>query len=163
MIRVVEVRVVGQKLETGIYSRADAIKIAKEQDLDLVDISPGAKPPVCKIIDYNKYLYEEKKKKKGMKAKSKTSEVKESRFTPNTYAQDYEYKFKHVEKFICYGDQDNAHVPSNESSPMITYLSKRSIFTCSVAPKIPMAIGRSNALPDFLISAGERLTTILIL
>ena len=61
MIRALEVRLVGENLEPGVYSLADAIKIAKEQELDLVEISPGAKPPVCKIIDYNKFLYEEKK------------------------------------------------------------------------------------------------------
>ena len=84
MIRVPEVRLVGENIEPGIYSFADAQKMAQDQQLDLVEISPGATPPVCKIIDYNKFLYDEKKKKKEMKAKSKTSEVKEVRFTPNT-------------------------------------------------------------------------------
>ena len=110
MIRALEVRLVGENLEPGIYSLADAIKIAKEQELDLVEISPGAKPPVCKIIDYNKFLYEEKKKKKEMKAKSKTSEVKEIRFTPNTDDHDFEFKVKHAEKFLADGDKVKAHV-----------------------------------------------------
>ena len=79
MIRVPEVRLVGENIEPGIYSFADAQKMAQDQQLDLVEISPGATPPVCKIIDYNKFLYDEKKKKKEMKAKSKTSEVKEVR------------------------------------------------------------------------------------
>ena len=109
MIRAIEVRLVGENLEPGIYSLADAIKIAKEQELDLVEISPGAKPPVCKIIDYNKFLYEEKKKKE-MKAKSKTSEVKEIRFTPNTDDHDFEFKVKHAEKFLADGDKVKAHV-----------------------------------------------------
>ena len=110
MIRALEVRLVGENLEPGIYSTIDAQKIAKEQELDLVEISPGAKPPVCKIIDYNKFLYEEKKKKKEMKAKSKTSEVKEIRFTPNTDDHDFEFKVKHAEKFLADGDKVKAHV-----------------------------------------------------
>jgi translation initiation factor IF-3 len=110
MIRALEVRLVGENLEPGVYSIADAIKISKEQELDLVEISPGAKPPVCRIIDYNKFLYEEKKKKKEMKAKSKTSEVKEIRFTPNTDDHDFEFKVKHAEKFLGEGDKVKAHV-----------------------------------------------------
>lgn len=110
MIRVPEVRLVGDNVETGVYTIADALKISKELELDLVEISPGAKPPVCKIIDYNKFLYEEKKKKKEMKAKSKTSEVKEIRFTPNTDDHDFEFKVKHAEKFLADGDKVKAHV-----------------------------------------------------
>lgn len=110
MIRVPEVRLVGDNVETGVYSTPEALKIAQSQDLDLVEISPGAKPPVCKIIDYNKFLYDEKKKKKEMKAKSKTSEVKEIRFTPNTDDHDFEFKVKHAEKFLSDGDKVKAHV-----------------------------------------------------
>jgi translation initiation factor IF-3 len=110
MIRVPEVRLVGENVEVGVYATPDALKIAQEQQLDLVEISPGAKPPVCKIIDYNKFLYEEKKKKKEMKAKSKTSEVKEIRFTPNTDDHDFEFKVKHAEKFLNEGDKVKAHV-----------------------------------------------------
>ncbi len=110
MIKVPEVRLIGENLEPGVYSLFDANKIAKEQELDLVEISPGAKPPVCRIIDYNKFLYEEKKKKKEMKAKSKTSEVKEIRFTPNTDDHDFEFKVKHAEKFLKEGDKVKAHV-----------------------------------------------------
>jgi translation initiation factor IF-3 len=110
MIRVPEVRLVGDNVEVGVYSTPEALKIAQSQDLDLVEISPGASPPVCKIIDYNKFLYEEKKKKKEMKAKSKTSEVKEIRFTPNTDDHDFEFKVKHAEKFLGDGDKVKAHV-----------------------------------------------------
>src|SRR5690242_10115172 len=88
MIRVPEVRLVGDNVEAGIYPTAEAFKMAQDLQLDIVEISPGAVPPVCKIIDYNKFLYDEKKKKKEMKAKSKTSEVKEVRFTPNTDEHD---------------------------------------------------------------------------
>ena len=110
MIKVPEVRLVGDNVEPGIYPTAEAVKIAREQVLDLVEISPGANPPVCKIIDYNKFLYEEKKKKKEMKAKSKTSEVKEIRFTPNTDDHDFEFKVKHAEKFLTDGNKVKAHV-----------------------------------------------------
>ena len=110
MIKVPEVRLVGDNVEPGIYATAEAAKIAKEQELDLVEISPGANPPVCKIIDYNKFLYEEKKKKKEQKAKSKTSEVKEIRFTPNTDDHDFEFKVKHAEKFLTDGNKVKAHV-----------------------------------------------------
>ena len=110
MIRVPEVRLVGDNLTPGVYPTAEAQKIAHDQGLDLVEISPGAVPPVCKIIDYNKFLYDEKKKKKEMKAKSKTSEVKEIRFTPNTDEHDFEFKTKHAEKFLLEGNKVKAHV-----------------------------------------------------
>ncbi|MBL0184083.1 MAG: translation initiation factor IF-3 [Chitinophagaceae bacterium] len=110
MIKVPEVRLVGENLEPGVYSTQDAQKLAQSLELDLVEISPGANPPVCKIIDYNKFLYDEKKKKKEMKAKSKTSEVKEIRFTPNTDDHDFEFKVKHAEKFLADGDKVKAHV-----------------------------------------------------
>ena len=110
MIRVPEVRLAGDNIEPGIYPTADALKMAQDQQLDLVEISPGATPPVCKIIDYNKFLYDEKKKKKEMKAKSKTSEVKEVRFTPNTDDHDFEFKCKHAEKFLQDGNKVKAHV-----------------------------------------------------
>lgn len=110
MIRVPEVRLVGDNVTPGVYATQEAMKIAQSQELDLVEISPGANPPVCRIIDYNKFLYEEKKKKKEMKAKSKTSEVKEIRFTPNTDDHDFEFKVKHAEKFLQEGDKVKAHV-----------------------------------------------------
>jgi translation initiation factor IF-3 len=110
MIRVPEVRLVGENITIGVYPTADALKMAQDLQLDLVEISPGAVPPVCKVIDYNKFLYDEKKKKKEMKAKSKTSEVKEVRFTPNTDDHDFEFKCKHAEKFLQDGNKVKAHV-----------------------------------------------------
>ena len=110
LIRVPEVRLVGDNITVGVYQTADALKIAQEQQLDLVEISPAANPPVCKVIDYNKFLYNEKKKKKEMKANSKTSEVKEVRFTPNTDDHDFEFKCKHAEKFLQDGNKVKAHV-----------------------------------------------------
>jgi translation initiation factor IF-3 len=110
MIKVPEVRLVGENITPGILATPDAIKLAQSMELDLVEISPGANPPVCRVIDYNKFLYEEKKKKKEMKAKAKTSEVKEIRFTPNTDDHDFEFKVKHAEKFLSEGDKVKAHV-----------------------------------------------------
>ena len=110
MIRVPQVRLVGDNIEVGVYSIQEALKMAQEQQLDLVEISPNADPPVCKIIDYNKFLYEKKKKEKEMKAKSKASEVKEIRFTPNTDDHDFDFKAKHAEKFLKEGNKVKAYV-----------------------------------------------------
>lgn len=110
MIRVPQVRLVGDNVEVGVYSVQEALKIANEQGLDLVEISPNADPPVCKVIDYNKFLYEKKKKEKEMKANSKVSEVKEIRFTPNTDEHDFNFKAKHAEDFLKDGNKVKAYV-----------------------------------------------------
>jgi len=102
-IRVQEVRLVGENIEPGVYSIDQARKFAEEFELDLVEISPNAEPPVCRIIDYNKFLYEKKKKEKEQKAKSKQAEVKEIRFTPNTDDHDFNFKAKHAENFLIDG------------------------------------------------------------
>ncbi|ULQ54003.1 translation initiation factor IF-3 [Flavihumibacter fluvii] len=110
MIRVPQVRLVGENIEVGVYSIQDAQRIAQDQGLDLVEISPNADPPVCRIIDYNKFLYEKKKKDKEMKAKAKQSEVKEIRFTPNTDDHDFNFKAKHAEEFLKEGNKVKAYV-----------------------------------------------------
>ncbi|HRO45918.1 translation initiation factor IF-3 [Agriterribacter sp.] len=110
MIRVPQVRLVGDNVEVGVFSIQDALKLANEQGLDLVEISPNADPPVCRIIDYNKFLYEKKKKEKEMKANSKVSEVKEIRFTPNTDEHDFNFKAKHAEDFLKDGNKVKAYV-----------------------------------------------------
>jgi len=110
IIRVPQVRLVGENVTVGVYPTTEALKMAQDQALDLVEISPNADPPVCKIIDYNKFLYEKKRKEKEMKAKSKASEVKEIRFTPNTDDHDFDFKAKHAEKFLKDGDKVKAYV-----------------------------------------------------
>ena len=110
MIRVPQVRLVGDNVEVGVYSIQEALKMAQEQQLDLVEISPQADPPVCKIIDYNKFLYEKKKKEKEMKSKSKTAEVKEIRFTPGTDDHDFDFKARHAESFLKEGNKVKAYV-----------------------------------------------------
>src|ERR1700730_6217239 len=109
-IRVPQVRLVGDNVEIGVYPTQEALRMAQAQQLDLVEISPNADPPVCKIIDYNKFLYDKKKKEKEMKAKSKASEVKEIRFTPGTDDHDFDFKAKHAEKFLKDGNKVKAYV-----------------------------------------------------
>ena len=109
-IRVPQVRLVGENVEVGVYDTQAALRMAQDQQLDLVEISPTADPPVCKIIDYNKYLYDKKKKEKEMNAKSKTAEVKEIRFTPNTDDHDFDFKAKHAENFLKDGNKVKAYV-----------------------------------------------------
>ena len=110
MIRIPEVRLVGEGIEPGIYPTEKALAMAEAQGLDLVEISPNAVPPVCRIIDYKKFLYEKKRKEKEMKANSKQSEVKEIRFTPTTDDHDFDFKCKHAEKFLKEGDKVKAYV-----------------------------------------------------
>jgi translation initiation factor IF-3 len=106
-IRVPQVRLVGDNVgEPGIFALRDALKLADELELDLVEISPKAEPPVCKITDYSKFLYQQKKKQKEMKAKTTKIVVKEIRFGPNTDDHDFNFKLKHAEKFL----QDGAKV-----------------------------------------------------
>jgi translation initiation factor IF-3 len=109
-IRVPQVRLVGDNVEVGIYSTNEALKIAQSLELDLVEISPQADPPVCKAIDYKKFLYEKKKKEKEMKANAKQSEVKEVRFTPGTDDHDFDFKAKHAENFLKDGNKVKAYV-----------------------------------------------------
>lgn len=105
-----EVRLVGDNVEPGVYKLSDALKMADEQELDLVEISPNAEPPVCKIIDYNKFVYEQKKREKALKAKSTQVTIKEIRFGPQTDEHDYEFKRKNAEKFLKEGSKLKAFV-----------------------------------------------------
>ncbi len=109
-IRAEEVRLVGDNVEIGVYPTKQAISIADEQGLDLVEISPNAKPPVCKVMDYKKFLYEQKKRDKALKSKATKVVVKEIRFGPQTDDHDYEFKKKHAEKFLKDGAKLKAFV-----------------------------------------------------
>ena len=110
MIRIPDVRLVGEGIEPGVYPTEQALAMAEAQGLDLVEISPNAAPPVCRIIDYKKFLYEKKRKEKEMKANAKQSEVKEIRFTPGTDDHDFDFKCKHAEKFLKDGNKVKAYV-----------------------------------------------------
>jgi len=104
------VRLVGDNVEIGVYKTRDAIAIAEEQGLDLVEISPKAVPPVCKVMDYKKFLYEQKKRDKALKSKATKVIVKEIRFGPQTDDHDYEFKKKHAIKFLQDGAKLKAFV-----------------------------------------------------
>jgi len=105
-----EVRLVGENIEVGVYQLAKAKEMAIEQGLDLVEISPKAVPPVCKIIDYKKFMYEQKKREKVLKSKATKVIVKEIRFGPQTDEHDYEFKKKHALKFLQEGAKLKAYV-----------------------------------------------------
>ncbi len=109
-IRAEEVRLVGENVEVGVYKTRQAQEMAEEQELDLVEISPNASPPVCKIMDYKKFVYEQKKREKVMKSKATKVIIKEIRFGPNTDDHDYEFKKKHAVKFLKDGAKLKAYV-----------------------------------------------------
>ncbi len=104
------VRVVGDDIKAEIMSIQDALKLADKMELDLVEISPTADPPVCRIVDYQKFLYQQKKKQKEIKAKATKIVVKEIRFGPNTDDHDYNFKLKHAIKFLEEGAKVRAYV-----------------------------------------------------
>jgi translation initiation factor IF-3 len=104
------VRVVGENVEVGIYDINKARKMAEDQSLDLVEISPKADPPVCKIVDYSKFKYEQKKKQKEIKAKAHKTVLKEIRFGPNTDDHDFNFKLKHAINFLKEGAKVKAYV-----------------------------------------------------
>ena len=109
-IRAKEVRLVGDNVEPGIYTNEEPKKIAEDLDLDLVEISPNAEPPVCRVIDYSKFLYQQKKKEKEQKAKTAKVVLKEIRFGPQTDEHDYNFKLKHAIKFLEEGSKLKAYV-----------------------------------------------------
>lgn len=105
-----QVRLVGDNVETGVYSFDEAMKIADNLELDLVEISPNAAPPVCKIIDYSKFLYQQKKREKEKKANSAKIVIKEIRFGPQTDDHDFNFKLKHAREFLKEGNKVKAYV-----------------------------------------------------
>ena len=109
-IRTKEVRLVGDNVEQGVYPLNEALEIAKAQNLDLIEISPNAVPPVCRILDYQKFIYQQKKRQKEQKAKSVKIVVKEIRFGPQTDDHDYNFKLKHAKNFLEEGAKVKAYV-----------------------------------------------------
>ena len=105
-----EVRIVGENIESQVYPIAEALRMAEEMEMDLVEISPNAQPPVCRIVDYQKFLYQQKKREKELKAKAVKMVVKEIRFGPQTDDHDYNFKLKHAEGFITEGCKVKAYV-----------------------------------------------------
>jgi translation initiation factor IF-3 len=154
MIRVPQVRLVGENIEVGVYPIQDALRIAQEQGLDLVEISPQADPPVCKVIDYNKFLYEKKRKEKEMKAKSKSAEVKEIRFTPGTDEHDFDFKSKHAESFLKEGNKVKAYVQFKGRA--IMFKERGELLLLKFAERLA-EVGQPEALPKM---EGKRMLII---
>ena len=109
-IRVREVRIVGEDIESTVMPTRQALQLAEEKGVDLVEISPNAQPPVCRLIEYSKFIYQQKKKQKGMKAKQVKIELKEIRFGPQTAEADYNFKLKHAVEFLNDGNKVKAYV-----------------------------------------------------
>jgi translation initiation factor IF-3 len=154
MIRVPQVRLVGDNITVGVYPIQDALRMAQEQGLDLVEISPQADPPVCKIIDYNKFLYEKKRKEKEMKAKSKSAEVKEIRFTPGTDEHDFDFKSKHAEAFLKEGNKVKAYVQFKGRA--IMFKERGELLLLKFAERLA-EVGQPEALPKM---EGKRMLII---
>ncbi len=109
-INVPSVRLAGENITPGVYSTSKALQMAEDMELDLVEISPNADPPVCKIIDYQKFLYQQKKRQKEQKAKAVKIVVKEIRFGPQTDDHDYNFKLRHAKEFLEEGAKVKAYV-----------------------------------------------------
>jgi translation initiation factor IF-3 len=139
----------------GVYPIREALNKAEELGLDLVEISPNAEPPVCKIIDYKKFLYEQKKREKVMKAKATKVIVKEIRFGPNTDDHDYEFKKKHAEKFLKEGAKLKAYVFFKGRS--IVYKDKGEILLLKLAQELE-EYGKVEQMPRL---EGKRMTMFI--
>ena len=128
-IRVREVRIVGEE-GSSVMSTRDALNQARDMGVDLVEISPNANPPVCRLIDYSKFLYQQKKRQKEMKAKQVKVEVKEIRFGPQTDEHDYQFKLKHAREFL---ERATRYVHTYSSVVAPSCLKSRARYCCSVS------------------------------
>jgi translation initiation factor IF-3 len=148
---------VGENVEGGniVMPLDEAIRKAQEMELDLVEISPNAKPPVCKIVDYQKFLYNEKKRLKKIKANTAKVEVKEIRFTPNTDDHDYNFKLKHAQKFLEQGNKVKAFVFFKGRS--IVYKDQGEILLLKMAEQLE-DYGTVEQMPKL---EGRRMTMII--
>ncbi|WP_316831780.1 translation initiation factor IF-3 [Pedobacter aquatilis] len=139
-----EVRVTGENVEMNIYPLAQALGLAEELGLDLVEISPKASPPVCKIIDYSKFLFQQKKKQKEIKSKAKQTIIKDIRFGPNTDEHDFQFKLKHALSFLDSGEKVRAYVHFKGRS--IVYKERGEILLLKFAQALE-AVGKVELLP----------------
>lgn len=154
-IRAREVRLVGEDIEQGVYSTETALRMAEEMGLDLVEISPNAEPPVCRIVDYKKFLYERKKKAKEAKANQVKQDVKEIRFGPNTDEHDFDFKLKHAEKFLKEGNKVKAFVMFRGRS--IVYSERGEVLLLQFAQKLS-ELGKVDMLPKL---EGKKMTLVM--
>ncbi|MEK9852631.1 MAG: translation initiation factor IF-3 [Flavobacteriaceae bacterium] len=150
-----EVRLVGDNIEVGVYPLRKALSLAEEFGLDLVEISPKASPPVCKILEYKKFLYEQKKREKALKAKTSKIIIKEIRFGPNTDEHDYEFKKKHAEKFLKEGAKLKAFVFFKGRS--IVFKEKGQILLLRLAQDLE-ELGKVEQMP---ILEGKKMTIFI--
>ena len=148
-------RLVGDNVTVGIYPTSKALQIAQEQELDLVEISPNAAPPVCKVMDYKKFVYEQKKREKALKAKSTKVTIKEIRFGPNTDNHDFEFKKKHAEKFLKDGAKLKAYVFFKGRS--IIYKDQGEILLLRLAQELE-DLGKVEQMPKL---EGKRMTMFI--
>jgi len=151
-----EVRVVGENIEQGVYPFNQALRMAEDLGLDLVEISPTAVPPVCRITDYKKFLYDLKKKQKEIKAKQSTVEMKEIRFGPNTDEHDVNFKLKHARNFLEEGHKVKAFVFFRGRS--IVFKERGEILLLKFAQDLE-DIGLVESMPKL---EGKRMTMFLI-
>lgn len=142
-------------MEVGVYPISKAMEMAREQELDLVEISPNASPPVCKIIDYKKFLYEQKKRDKVLKAKATKVVIKEIRFGPQTDDHDYEFKKRHAEKFLKEGAKLKAYVFFKGRS--IVYKDQGEILLLKLAQELE-EFGKVEQMPKL---EGKRMTMFI--
>lgn len=154
-IKAEEVRLVGDNVEVGVYAVQRALELAREQELDLVEISPNAVPPVCKIIDYKKFLYEQKKREKVIKAKATKVIIKEIRFGPQTDDHDFEFKKRHAEKFLKEGAKLKAFVFFKGRS--IVYKDQGEILLLRLAQELE-EFGKVEQMPQL---EGKRMTMFI--
>ena len=154
-IEAYEVRVVGENIQVGVYPIKKAIEMAKEQSLDLVEISPNADPPVCKITDYSKFKYEQKKKQKEIKAKAQKTVVKEIRFGPNTDEHDFNFKVRHAENFLSEGAKVRAYVHFRGRT--IVFKERGQILLLKMAQNLE-EVGKVEQMPRI---EGKRMSIIL--
>jgi len=149
------VRVVGENVEQGIFNIKEALEIAQKLELDLVEISPSANPPVCRVIDYKKFLYDQKKKQKEIKAKSAKVTVKEIRLGPNTDEHDFNFKMNHAKKFLEEGCKVKVDVFFKGRS--IIYKDKGEIILLKFAQELE-EVGKVERLPKL---EGKRMIMII--
>jgi translation initiation factor IF-3 len=156
-ITAIEVRVIGENLENpGIYPIAVALSMAEKLNMDLVEISPNAEPPVCRIVDFQKYQYQQKKRLKELKDKSIKTELKEIRFGPNTDEHDYQFKLKHARNFLEAGDKVKAFVFFKGRS--ILFSQQGEILLLRLATELE-DVGKIEFMPKL---EGKRMTIIII-
>ncbi len=146
---------VGDNVDVGVYKLPKAIALSEELELDLVEISPKASPPVCKILDYKKFLYEQKKREKSLKSKATKVIIKEIRFGPQTDEHDYEFKKKHAEKFLADGAKLKAFVFFKGRS--IVFKEQGQILLLRLAQDLE-EIGKVEQMP---ILEGKRMTMFI--